>query len=380
MSGAARALSRAASTARARASWRARSSPSPRPDGRDQRWIFPSSRKLKKELADLKHELTFELPKELAAAAAHGDLSENAEYEAAKHRQDFVRSRIAQLEGRIRELSMYTVASIPQRRGRVRQPGEAGRRRRRHRRAGRLPDRVPRGGRRRARADLAVVTDRARAHEQERSATRSRCRRPAAGAPIRSSSWSRSTSSASRTQRADRAHAGSASRRRRARLLGGDGVREDARRPLHAELVAEVRHDLPVPVELGAIAAVERARVQRDAVGGIVAGLAEPRQRVDEQLGQRRRGPRRSTAPKSASCVTGLIQVSYGYAEANGVKLDEVAALRDHALARRAASRPAGRRTRSAPCGGSTRARPPSSSSMRFGVNGVAMTCECACW
>jgi len=75
---------------------------------------LPVLAKLKKELADLKYELTFELPKELAAAAAHGDLSENAEYEAAKHRQDFVRSRIAQIEGRIRELSMYTVASIPQ--------------------------------------------------------------------------------------------------------------------------------------------------------------------------------------------------------------------------------------------------------------------------
>jgi len=75
---------------------------------------LPVLAKLKKELADLKYELTFQLPKELAAAAAHGDLSENAEYEAAKHRQDFVRSRIAQLEGRIRELSMYTVASIPE--------------------------------------------------------------------------------------------------------------------------------------------------------------------------------------------------------------------------------------------------------------------------
>jgi len=75
---------------------------------------LPVLGKLKKELADLKYELTFELPKELAAAAAHGDLSENAEYEAAKHRQDFVRSRIAQIESRIRELSMYTVASIPQ--------------------------------------------------------------------------------------------------------------------------------------------------------------------------------------------------------------------------------------------------------------------------
>lgn len=74
---------------------------------------LPIIAKLKKELADLKHELTVKLPKELATAAAHGDLSENAEYEAAKHRQDFVRSRIAQLEGRIRELAMYTVASIP---------------------------------------------------------------------------------------------------------------------------------------------------------------------------------------------------------------------------------------------------------------------------
>jgi transcription elongation factor GreA len=69
--------------------------------------------KLKKELADLKHELTFKIPKDLQTAAAHGDLSENAEYDAAKARQEFVRSRIAQLEGRVRELSMYTIASIP---------------------------------------------------------------------------------------------------------------------------------------------------------------------------------------------------------------------------------------------------------------------------
>jgi len=69
--------------------------------------------RLKKEVADLRHELTFKIPKELQTAAAHGDLSENAEYEAAKERQDFVRSRIAQLEARVRELSMYTIASIP---------------------------------------------------------------------------------------------------------------------------------------------------------------------------------------------------------------------------------------------------------------------------
>ena len=74
---------------------------------------LPVLARLKKELAELKHELTFKIPKELQTAAAHGDLSENAEYDAAKHRQEFVRSRIAQLEGRARELSMYTIASIP---------------------------------------------------------------------------------------------------------------------------------------------------------------------------------------------------------------------------------------------------------------------------
>jgi transcription elongation factor GreA len=74
---------------------------------------LPILSKLKKELADLKHELTFKIPKDLQTAAAHGDLSENAEYDAAKNRQDFVRSRIAQIEGRIRELSMYNIASIP---------------------------------------------------------------------------------------------------------------------------------------------------------------------------------------------------------------------------------------------------------------------------
>ncbi len=75
---------------------------------------LPILGRLKKELDKLKYELTIELPKALQEAAAHGDLSENAEYDAAKHRQDFVRSRIGQIEGRIRELSMYTIASIPQ--------------------------------------------------------------------------------------------------------------------------------------------------------------------------------------------------------------------------------------------------------------------------
>jgi transcription elongation factor GreA len=75
---------------------------------------LPIVQRLKKELAELQYELSHKLPKELEEARAHGDLSENAEYDAAKARQELVQVRISQIGGRIRELSMYTVASIPQ--------------------------------------------------------------------------------------------------------------------------------------------------------------------------------------------------------------------------------------------------------------------------
>lgn len=74
---------------------------------------LPVVTRLKKELQELKHELTVKVPKELQEAAAHGDLSENAEYDAAKARQEFLKARIGQIQNRIRELSMYTLASIP---------------------------------------------------------------------------------------------------------------------------------------------------------------------------------------------------------------------------------------------------------------------------
>ncbi len=69
--------------------------------------------RLKKDLEELRYELTVKVPRDLHEAASHGDLSENAEYEAAKARQEFVRARVGQIEGRIRELSMYTLSSIP---------------------------------------------------------------------------------------------------------------------------------------------------------------------------------------------------------------------------------------------------------------------------
>lgn len=75
---------------------------------------LPVLQKLKKEIADLKYELHSKLPKELEAARAHGDLSENAEYEACKERQGYLTARIGQIEGRIRELSLYNLSSIPE--------------------------------------------------------------------------------------------------------------------------------------------------------------------------------------------------------------------------------------------------------------------------
>jgi len=74
---------------------------------------LPIVKRLKSDLETLYHELNVRIPKDLQEAAAHGDLSENAEYEAARARQDFVRARIAQLEERMRQLSLYNLSSIP---------------------------------------------------------------------------------------------------------------------------------------------------------------------------------------------------------------------------------------------------------------------------
>jgi transcription elongation factor GreA len=74
---------------------------------------LPVVQRLKKELEELRYELNSKLPKELEAARAHGDLRENAEYEAAKERQGVVNARIGATEQRIRELSMIDISSFP---------------------------------------------------------------------------------------------------------------------------------------------------------------------------------------------------------------------------------------------------------------------------
>ena len=70
-------------------------------------------KKLLEEIAVLENEYRVLLPKEILTARAHGDLSENAEYHAAKERQGFVNARLGQLYARMRDISMIDMSKIP---------------------------------------------------------------------------------------------------------------------------------------------------------------------------------------------------------------------------------------------------------------------------
>ncbi len=70
-------------------------------------------KKLQEEISALEYELRNELPKEILKARAHGDLSENAEYHAAKERQAWVNARLGHLQARLREFSMIDFSRIP---------------------------------------------------------------------------------------------------------------------------------------------------------------------------------------------------------------------------------------------------------------------------
>lgn len=70
-------------------------------------------KKIQDEINALEYELRNELPKEILRARALGDLSENAEFHAAKERQRYVDARSAQLKKRLADLSMVDLTKVP---------------------------------------------------------------------------------------------------------------------------------------------------------------------------------------------------------------------------------------------------------------------------
>ncbi len=74
---------------------------------------LPILTKLRDELKEVERELRVDVPRELRTAAAHGDLRENSEYEAAKHRQSFLQARAGQLSQRINSLTSLNLDDIP---------------------------------------------------------------------------------------------------------------------------------------------------------------------------------------------------------------------------------------------------------------------------
>lgn len=67
---------------------------------------------LKEELHQLKTKERRAVIEAIAEARSHGDLSENAEYDAAKDRQSFIEGRIAELEGKLSSCQIIDPAEL----------------------------------------------------------------------------------------------------------------------------------------------------------------------------------------------------------------------------------------------------------------------------
>ena len=65
--------------------------------------------KLKDELNELKSVRRINVSQRIKEAIALGDLSENAEYDAAKNEQGIIEGRIAELEGKIRTAKILKI-------------------------------------------------------------------------------------------------------------------------------------------------------------------------------------------------------------------------------------------------------------------------------
>lgn len=70
-------------------------------------------RKLRKEIEELERFIKVDLPRDLQAAAAHGDLRENAEYAAAKEKQAYSMARLRELRERVRSAEVVRRNDFP---------------------------------------------------------------------------------------------------------------------------------------------------------------------------------------------------------------------------------------------------------------------------
>lgn len=69
--------------------------------------------RLEAEVKKLDQEFRVELPKQIGIARAHGDLSENAEYHAARERHAFVKAQIGQINAQLARLKSIELSKIP---------------------------------------------------------------------------------------------------------------------------------------------------------------------------------------------------------------------------------------------------------------------------
>src|SRR5580692_1753588 len=68
---------------------------------------------LRSELKRLKSEERPRVIKAISEARSHGDLSENAEYHAAREQQGFIEGRIGEIEGRLANAEIIDPATLP---------------------------------------------------------------------------------------------------------------------------------------------------------------------------------------------------------------------------------------------------------------------------